>query len=141
MMHYHVWTRTTLHTMNRDPRRYQTRSAAYKHIRRHLDGKEAMVLQCDRILGLSLQQQELVCREALRVAQEVAFRGLWRAARSALETAAARLTELVVKQSADEEVGDDYVTAVFRDDSETIERLLFGYIREAVVNSPGFPFG
>ena len=61
--------------------------------------------------------------------------------RSDLEAAAARLTELVVKQSADEEVRDDYVTAVFRDDSKTIERLLFGYIREAVVNSPGFLFG
>ena len=140
-MHYHVWTRTTLNTMNRDPRRYRTRSAAYKHIRRHLDGKQAMVLQCDRILGLSLQQREEAYKQALRVAQEVAFRGLWRAAQADLEAAAARLTELVVKQSADEEVGDDYVTAVFRNDSETIERLLFGYIREAVVNSPGFPFG
>ena len=141
MMHYHVWTRTTLNTMNRDPRRYRTRSAAYKHIRRHLDGKEAMVLRCDRNLGLSLQQREEAYKQALRVAQEVAFPRLWRAAQADLEAAAARLTELVVKQSADEEVRDDYVTAVFRDDSETIERLLFGYIREAVVNSPGFPFG
>ena len=140
-MHYHIWIRINLHTMNQDPRRYRTRSAAYKHIRRHLDGKEAMVLQCDRILGLSPQQREEVYKQALRVAQEVAFRGLWRAAQADLEAAAARLTELVVKQSADEEVRDDYVTAVFRDDSKTIERLLFGYIREAVVNSPGFLFG
>ena len=109
-MHYHVWIRINLHTMNRDPRRYRTRSAAYKHIRRHLDGKEAMVLRCDRNLGLSLQQREEAYKQALRVAQEVAFRGLWRAAQTDLEAAAARLTELVVKQSADEEVGDDYVT-------------------------------
>ena len=140
-MHYHVWIRIDLDTMERDPWRYQTRSAAAKYSRRHSGGQQAMVLQCDRIPGLSLQQQELVYREALRVAQEVAFRGLWRAARSALETAAARLTELVIKQAADKEVGDDYVATVFRNDSERIERLLFGYIREAMVNSPGFPFG
>ena len=138
-MHYHVWTRTTLHTMNRDPRRYQTRSAAYKHIRRHLDGKEAMVLQCDRMLGLSPQQREEVYKQALRVAQEVAFRGLWRAARSALETAATRLTELVVKQSADEEVRDDYVTAVFRDDSETTSGSSSGTSERPWSTRPAFP--
>ena len=140
-MHYHVWTRIGLNAMERDPWRYQTRSAAAKYGSRHSDGQQVMVLQCDRILGLSIQQQELVHREALRVAEEIAFRSLWRAGRSALETAAAMLTELVVNQSAGKEVSDDHVTAVFRDDRETIERLLFGYIREAMVNSPRFPFG
>ena len=141
-MHYHIWTRIDLNTMDRDPWRYQTRSAAAKYSRRHSGGQQTMVLQCDRILGLSPRQREEVYEQALMLAEDIVMRrGLWHAARSALETAAARLTELVIKQAAAKEFGDDYVTAVFRDDRETIERLLFRYIREAMVNSPGFPFG
>ena len=120
MMHYHVWTRTTLHTMNRDPRRYQTRSAAYKHIRRHLDGKEAMVLRCDRNLGLSLQQREEVYKQALRVAQDIVIRrGSWGVARATLVAAAASLTDLVAKGcselAVDREVGDDDVAIMFKE--------------------------
>ena len=82
--------------MNRDPWRYQTRSAAYKHIRRRLDGKEAMVLQCNQNLGLSPRQRELVCRQALRVAEDIVMRrGSWGVARATLVAAAASLTDQV----------------------------------------------
>ena len=93
-------SRTTLHTMNRDPRRYQTRSAAYKHIRRHLDGKEAMVLRCDREPGpIPPGQREEVYKQALRVAQEVAFRqgSLARCPGGPWRPQPPGLTELVVK--------------------------------------------
>ena len=100
-----------------------------------------MVLQCDRELGLSLQQREEVYKQALRVAQEVAFPRLWRAAQADLEAAAAKLTEMVADEAVDAEVGDGDLAFVFEENSAEVERLLFGYIREAMVNSPGFPFG
>ena len=134
MMHYHVWTRTTLHTMDRDSWRYQTKSAASKFISRHLNGQEAMVLQCERKLGLSPQQRELVYEKTLKVAEELAFRGARNAAQSALEAAASRLTELLADEATDEEVGDGDLAFTFEENSAKIERLLFGYIREAMLD-------
>ena len=140
MMHYHVWTRTTLHTMNRDPRRYQTRSAAYKHIRRHLDGKEAMVLWCDRNLGLSPGQRELVYKQALRVAEDIVIRrGSWGVARATLETAAASLTDQVAELAVDGEVGDDDVAIMFKEQSAEIERFISRHILEVLGKAAGFP--
>ena len=136
-MHYHVWIRIDLDTMDRDTWRYRTRSAAYKYISRHLGGKEAMVLQCEMELGLSPHQRELVWQKALRVAEEVAFRGLRHAAQSVLETAASRLTELVVTDVADEEIGGGDVAAIFEENSAKIERLLFGYIERPWSTRPG----
>ena len=106
-MHYHVWVQINLHTMNRDPRRYQTRSAAYKHIRRHLAGQGAMVLRCDRNLGLSPGQRELVYKQALRVAEDIVIRrGSWGVARATLAAAAASLTDQVAELAVDGERRD-----------------------------------
>ena len=139
-MHYHVWSRINLHTMNRDPRRYQTRSAAYKHIRRHLDGKEAMVLRCDRNLGLSPGQRELVYKQALRVAEDIVIRrGSWGVARATLVAAAASLTDLVAELAVDREVGDDDVAIMFKEQSAEIERFLFRHILEVLGDAAGFP--
>ena len=87
--------------MNRDPWRYQTRSAAYKHIRRRLDGKEAMVLQCNQNLGLSPRQ-----------------RG---------------------RRAVDEEVGDDDVAIMFKEQSAEVERFLFRHILEVLGKAASFP--
>ena len=139
-MHYHVWVQINLHTMNRDPRRYQTRSAAYKHIRRHLDGKEAMVLQCDRNLGLSPGQRELVYKQALRVAEDIVIRrGSWGVARATLAAAAASLTDQVADKAVDEEVGDDDVAIMFKEQSAEVERFLFRHILEVLGKAAGFP--
>ena len=139
-MHYHVWVRIDLHTMNRDPWRYQTRSAAYKHIRRRLDGKEAMVLQCNQNLGLSPRQRELVYRQALRVAEDIVMRrGSWGVARATLETAAANLTDQVAELAVDEEVGDDDVAIMFKEQSAEIERFISRHILKVLGKAAGFP--
>ena len=121
-------------------RRYQTRSAAYKHIRRHLDGKEAMVLRCDRNLGLSPGQRELVYKQALRVAEDIVIRrGSWGVARATLVAAAASLTDLVAELAVDREVGDDDVAIMFKEQSAEIERFLFRHILEVLGDAAGFP--
>ena len=126
--------------MNRDPWRYQTRSAAYKHIRRRLDGKEAMVLQCNQNLGLSPGQRELVYRQALRVAEDIVMRrGSWGVARATLAAAAASLTDQVTELAVDGEVGDDDVVIMFKEQSAEVERFLFRHILEVLGNAAGFP--
>ena len=104
-MHYHIWVRTDLHTMERDHWRYQTRSAASKYIRRHLAGQGAMVLRCDRELGLSPRQMEMIYQRGLDVADELVFRrGSWDVARATLETAAANLTDHVARTRGRERI-------------------------------------
>ena len=139
-MHYHVWTRIDLDTMERDPWRYQTRSAASKYIRRHLDGQQAMVLQCDRILGLSHGQREEVYEQALRLAEDIVMRrGSWGVPRATLVAAAASLTDEVADEVADEEVGDEDVAILFNEQSAEVERFISRHILEVLGNAAGFP--
>ena len=134
-MHYHVWTRIDLDTMERDPWRYQTRSAASKYIRRHLAGQEAMVLQCDRELGLSARQLEMIYQRGLDVAGELVFRrsSLVAVPQADLETAAANLTDHVAERAAEEEYGDEEVALMFEEQSTEIERILFWQLQDALV--------
>ena len=139
-MHYHIWVRTDLHTMERDHWRYQTRSAAAKYIRRHLAGQEAMVLQCDRELGLSARQLGMIYQRGLDVAGELVFRrGSWDVARATLETAAANLTDQVAELAVDEEVGDEDVAIMFKEQSAEIERFISRHILEVLGQAAGFP--
>ena len=139
-MHYHVWTRIDLDTMERDPWRYQTRSAAAKYSRRHSEGQQTMVLQCDRILGLSPRQREEVYEQALRLAEDIVIRrGTWGVARATWSAAAARLTDQVADEAVDEEVGDDDVAIMFKEQGAEVERFISRHILEALGNAAGFP--